>query len=212
VVSRDRTWLPRVYGRKGTLRPAPTGWTRHASFLGAVAWHPLRAEFAVAGQDNLVTVNTLDATVAEYRGDKVFTALAWHPEGTTLAVGCADGTVLVLDRGEEGLVARLPLVGHRQDVASLAWSADGTLLLSGSADGTAQLWDAAAGGRVTVLRDHGIAVGQVLRFEGSQVVITTTPTGEVCSWDISDALSRPQCGPTEADPTPLITEARLRAR
>ncbi|MBE8476223.1 nSTAND1 domain-containing NTPase [Streptomyces justiciae] len=212
VVSRDRTWLPRVYDRKGTLRPTPRGWTRHASFLSAVDWHPLRAEFAVAGQDNLVTVNTLDATVVEYRGDKVFTAVAWHPEGTALAVGCTDGTVLVLDRGEEGLVARLPLMGHRQDVLSFAWSPDGTLLLSGSADETVQLWDVAAGGRVTVLNHQGSAVREVGWRKGTRLAFTRTETGEFYSWDISDALSRPQCGPTGSDPAPLITEARLRAR
>ncbi|WP_329332892.1 TIR domain-containing protein [Streptomyces sp. NBC_00663] len=211
VVSRDRTWLPRVYDRKGTLRPAPPGWTRHASFLSAVAWHPRRAEFAVAGQDNLVTVNTLDATVAEYRGDKVFTALAWHPEGTALAVGCTDGTVLVLDRGEDGFVARRPLVGHRQDVLALAWSPDGALLLSGSLDETAQLWDVTAGGRVTVLHHPGAAVRQVFWLDGWRVALTGTQTGEFSSWDISDALTRPQCGPM-GDITPLITEARLRSR
>ncbi|MDT7840088.1 nSTAND1 domain-containing NTPase [Streptomyces justiciae] len=215
VVSRDRTWLPRVYDRKGTLRPTPPGWTRHASFLSAVAWHPERAEFAVAGQDNLVTVNTLDATVAEYRGDKVFTALAWHPEGTALAVGCTDGTVLVLDRGEEGLVARLPLVGHRKDVLSLAWSPDGTLLLSGSQDGTAQLWHVASGGRVTVLRGHHTAVRRVLWLGDSQLACTREATGQLYLWDVSDAVIHPQCGPTHTAPddlTPLITEARLRAR
>ncbi|WP_405728513.1 TIR domain-containing protein [Streptomyces sp. NBC_00028] len=211
VVSRDRTWLPRLYDREGTLRPTPPGWTRHASFLSAVDWHPRCTEFAVAGQDNLVTVNTLDATVAEYRGDKVFTALAWHPEGAALAVGCTDGTVLVLDRGEEGLVARLSLAGHRQEVYSLAWSPDGTLLLSGSQDATAQLWDVTAGGRVTVLDHQDAAVRQVLWMDGSRLVLTRTGTGELYSWDISDALTRPQCGPVATDIAPLITEARLRS-
>ncbi|WP_030040783.1 nSTAND1 domain-containing NTPase [Streptomyces resistomycificus] len=105
VTSKDRTWLPRVYDRDGRPWQSATGWTRHASFLSALAWHPVLPEFAVAGQDNLITVNSLDATTAEYRGDRVFLSLAWHPDGTALAVGCTDGGVLVLDRTEDGLRA-----------------------------------------------------------------------------------------------------------
>ncbi|WP_371663612.1 hypothetical protein [Streptomyces sp. NBC_00280] len=214
VVSRDRTWLPRVYDRTGRLRAEPAGWTRHASFLSAVAWHPARTEFAVAGQDNLVTVNSLDTTVAEYRGDRVFMSLAWHPDGTALAVGCTDGTVLVLDHEAGRLSPRPPLRGHRQPVVSLAWSPDGSLLLTGSHDGTAHVWSGRTGGLMTVLRRTGGRIRQVLWLD-RLLAATVSEDHRVCFWDVSDGVRRPRCGAPGGehdDVASLVREARMRAR
>ncbi|HSF83853.1 MAG TPA: hypothetical protein VLA49_21670, partial [Anaerolineales bacterium] len=68
------------------------------------------------------------------------TALAFSPDGNTLASGSLDKTIIHWDldtREPEGL----PLSRHRGGVTSLAFSPDGKLQASGSADQKIILWD-----------------------------------------------------------------------
>jgi WD40 repeat protein len=70
--------------------------------------------------------------------DEVY-ALAFHPDGTRLATGGADGGVWLWDLARVESVVRLP--GHKSFVWSLAFSRDGATLASGSGDTTVRLWD-----------------------------------------------------------------------
>ncbi len=69
-------------------------------------------------------------------------ALAFSPDGATLAEGRDDFTIRLRDRrtGRERL-----LTGHEGQVTSVAFSADGALLASGSRDRTVRLWETATG-------------------------------------------------------------------
>jgi WD40 repeat protein len=63
-------------------------------------------------------------------------AVAFSPDGTSLAAGSSDADVRVWDLATRALTATLP---HDQPVTSLAW--DGTTrLAAGDADGTVSLW------------------------------------------------------------------------
>jgi WD40 repeat protein len=75
-------------------------------------------------------------------------ALAWSPDGRTLAVALhAKDCAIRLYEAATGKLRRT-LTGHRDWVESLAWSPDGRLLASGSADATVVFWDVyAAAGR-----------------------------------------------------------------
>ncbi|MER5347137.1 AAA family ATPase [Streptomyces mirabilis] len=215
VVSRDRTWLPRVYDWEGRLVDGErqgSRWMTHQSFLRAVAWHPTRTLFAVAGQDNLVTLNTLERTVAHWRTEKVFTSLAWNPYGDRLAVGCTDGTVVVLDAGRatQGTVTEyLRLMGHTGAVNSIAWSANGETLLTASDDGTAHTWHTYNGGLLTVARVDTGPVVRALWLDGPHRALTASAAGFVHLWDLSDGPARPLSA-MECDVHTLVTEARLR--
>jgi WD40 repeat protein len=214
AVSRDRTWLARVYDREGRLLDGTRQWRGHQSFLRAVAWHPTRTLFAVAGQDNLVTLNTLDCTLAAWETEKVFTSLAWSPCGERLAVGCTDGTVIVLDiaLGVRCIVTeRLRLLGHGGAVNSVAWSADGATLLTASDDGTARSWHTGNGGLLTVARAHSGPVVQALWTDRQHRALTASAAGSVHFWDLSDGPTR-SLSAMECDVNTLITEARLRTR
>ncbi|THA30535.1 WD40 repeat domain-containing protein [Streptomyces sp. A1547] len=217
VASRDRTWLPRVYDRDGNLRPRGA-WTTHQSFLQAAAWRPFGHVFAVAGQDNLITLNSLTSTIAEYRTEEVFTSLAWHPAGERLAVGCTDGQVLLLRVATDGTTHRIrreresPLTGHRSAVQSVAWSPTGDQLLSASADETTRVWDARTGSQLTELIGHGKPLRQALWLD-ERLVATASDDGSVWCWDVTDGSLRSVSGSSqEPDPAALIQEARLRAR
>lgn len=69
-------------------------------------------------------------------------ALAFSPDGTTLAVGEA-GAISFWDVATSR--RRGPPTGHRAAVADLAFTADGSRLVSGDAGGTAIVWDTATG-------------------------------------------------------------------
>jgi WD40 repeat protein len=70
-------------------------------------------------------------------------AVAFSPDGRTLAGGSADGTIILWD-ARSGKRPRI-LDGHSDVVKSVAFSPDGKTLASGSADGTVKLWDLASG-------------------------------------------------------------------
>jgi WD40 repeat protein len=79
-------------------------------------------------------------------------ALAFSPDGQTLASGGFDDTVKLWDvrSGRE----RATLRGHTDQVDALAFAPDGQLLASASYDGTVRLWDLATGQEIATLRGH----------------------------------------------------------
>jgi WD40 repeat protein len=66
---------------------------------------------------------------------------AYSPDGGLLAVGLADGGILLRSPSNGEVLAQLR--GHRGGVEVLAFSPDGALLASGSTDTTALVWDVA---------------------------------------------------------------------
>ena len=69
-------------------------------------------------------------------------AVAFSPDGHTLATSSVDGTTTLWDLGDRAQPARLAtLSGHTGSVFSVAFSPDGHTLATGSRDSTAILWD-----------------------------------------------------------------------
>ena len=66
------------------------------------------------------------------------TAVAFAPDGTMLASGSSDNTVVLWDVASR---KRLDiLTGHTDWVHSVAFAPDGTMLASGAEDGMVLLW------------------------------------------------------------------------
>jgi WD40 repeat protein len=65
--------------------------------------------------------------------------VAFSPDGTRLAVGCADHTIRLWDVATREEVAELR--GHEAYVHAVAFSPDGTRLASASGDYTIRIWD-----------------------------------------------------------------------
>jgi tetratricopeptide (TPR) repeat protein len=109
----------------------------------------------LASSDSLGTVRLWDLDSGQQRVSlkghpNRILALAFFPDGKTLATGSQDMTIKLWDlaTGQE----RVTLKGHKAAVSCLAIAPDGNLLVSGSDDGTIKLWRAATDEEATALK------------------------------------------------------------
>lgn len=79
-------------------------------------------------------------------------ALAWAPDGKSVALAAPDWRVKLCDlrTGE----VQLALTGHAGEVTCLAFSPDGRTVASGSKDSTLKLWDRLTGQEIRTVRGH----------------------------------------------------------
>ena len=85
-------------------------------------------------------------------GRAVVLALAYSPDGSTLASAGDDAVIRLRDVASGRVVGRLE--GHGDAVSCLAFSPDGRTLATGSYDRTVKLWDVASRPRGATLTGH----------------------------------------------------------
>ena len=113
-------------------------------------------------------------------------ALAFSPDGKTLASGSRDGKVKIYDveTGENRSLA-----GHAAEVRSIVYSPDGTQIASLGEydDSTIKLWNAATGNHIRTMRSHSI---RSIAFspDGTQIASGEGPHrqagGRINLWDV----------------------------
>ncbi|KAJ1455422.1 WD40-repeat-containing domain protein [Pelagophyceae sp. CCMP2097] len=155
----------------------------HAGRINAVAAHPTAAVAASVGVDR--TLRLWDC--AERRLSQLVrlpdraTALAFHPDGRTLALGCDKGELVLLTC--EGAS---PARGWtRAAVADLKYSADGKVLAVACADKCIYIFAADAGyKRKCVLKGHSVAPTRLDFDVSGRMLQSNDLAREVLFWDV----------------------------
>ncbi|QFZ19862.1 caspase, EACC1-associated type [Saccharothrix syringae] len=153
------------------------------SFAFSAAPHTV----AVGGSDGSAVLRDLTThrTRAELRGTTTGPALAFAPDGGTLATAssCActapfDNPVLLWNAADGRQVATLP--GHTNGVQHLSFSRDGRLLLTGSVDRTVRVWDVATGRNTATFEAGYVAV---FGPDGTVIAASSHYTDKISLWD-----------------------------
>lgn len=127
---------------------------------------------------------------ANFHSDLV-TALAFSPDGTTLASGSADSTLGLFDVAGASPLTDEALGGHTGWVTSLAFSPDGNLLASGSRDSNVLLWDVASQQRLgDALSSHAAPVQGVDFTTAGDRLYSVDSDGVIYRWLVGEAAWR----------------------
>jgi WD40 repeat protein len=110
-------------------------------------------------------------------------SLAFAADGKTLAVGCYDAVIRLIDRNTGKEIRALE--GHGSVPYSIAFSADGRILASGSFDKTVRLWEAFSGLTIASLTGHqGPVYAVAITPDGRQCYSASADTS-VLHWDVT---------------------------
>jgi WD40 repeat protein len=109
-------------------------------------------------------------------------AVAFAPDGKTLASASADGTIKFWDPARGELLGTWKV--NDEPVDALAFAPDGKKLASGGFDKCVRLWDIAAPGKPRTLRGHKGAVMSVAFSPSGKTVASGSIDGSARLWDV----------------------------
>jgi WD40 repeat protein/serine/threonine protein kinase len=156
----------------------------------APCFSPDGRRLAVGATDGTVAVYRVDgwAEVVRFKPSVRALYLAWHPDGTRVAVsGLCEGSVEVWDTATKTLQFRVSAPG----VYSLGWHPRGELLAVGCSDSAVHLYDGATGGDHLVLRGHLSGVVGVNFAADGDLLVSGSWDGSShvwCPWTGRDLL------------------------
>ena len=167
--------------------------------ISATTWRatPLALAFTGGGQqlevadaDAVGTWNLTDQariTARPFASPAQGNAVAFSPDGQTVATGGADGNVRLWDAATEQEIG-LPMSSDAQPVAAVAFSPDGTLVAAGSADGNVQLWNTASQQEAGSALAAGPAGADALAFSpDGKLLATGGQDGTARLWEVTTA-------------------------
>ena len=129
------------------------------------------------------------------------TAVAWSPDGATVASGGADMTLRLWDPQSGQLLAVLD--DHQDSITDIAWSPDGARLASASWDKTVRIWDLSAGPDkaqvVATLKGFDRYVIALAWSPDGSALVTAGRDGTVRLWDAADGAQIAVLGAHDGD-------------
>ncbi len=148
-----------------TWKSAPKSLGKDMKPVNSVAFSPAKTTSILVsgGEDGLVfwDVASGERLAAPLEDGKAVNSVAFSPDGTTLASGRQDGTIVLWNTATRQPL-RLQLDMHTDSVLAVAFSPNGKILASGGQDTAVIFWDVATGQVLDVpFREHMGAVTSV---------------------------------------------------
>ncbi len=109
-------------------------------------------------------------------------AVAFSPDGRTLASGSQDSTVKLWDIQQRKCLQTF--LGHSHGVWSIAFSPDGQMLASGGQDNTVMLWDINSGNCIKTLQGHSDWIESVAWSPDGITLASGSEDHTVRLWDV----------------------------
>ncbi|MGH4019303.1 MAG: TIR domain-containing protein [Pseudonocardiaceae bacterium] len=162
---------------------------RTALQLGIAAHHLRPGDESSASLVNLLTTTTsYGGTLTGHTGS--VGSVAFATDGTMLATGSGDGTVMLWDLTDRTRPRQLgqPLAAHTGSVWAVAFAPDGHTLATGSDDGTVILWDLTDRTQPRSLGQpaHAGSVWAMAFAPDGHTLATGSADGMVILWDLTD--------------------------
>ena len=165
----------------------PTGdslrtWQGYTNEVTALALSPDGHTLISATTDETLTCwDVASRQVVASQATATGVALAFHPNGQSLAVGGDQGLCLwTFSAGQ--LALRQSLRSQRDAIVALAFHPTGTLLAGASRDGAICLWDEATGGLRQVLQGHRRTVAAIAFSPDGRCLVSGDDAGQLLSW------------------------------
>ena len=152
--------------------------------LWDVAISPDGLAYAATGEDRRIWLGRFGAGPPDFLGklDGTGMALAFSPDGRTVASGDAGGSIILWDLGRPAEVRKLE--GHLDSITGLAFSPDGLRLASGGDDALVKLWDTSDGREALSLKATGPVEAVDFSPDGRHLA-ATIDGGPATVWDAS---------------------------
>ncbi len=156
------------------------------SVVGAVAYDPTGAYFAIGDDNGLVQI--LDAVdgkqVHTIQFDGAITGLDFSPDGERLGTASEDGAAKVWDVGTGQEL--FSLVGHDGAVNDIDFSPDGKLIATAGEDALVKIWYAETGSLKVSLPSHEAGVTSVDFGQDGTRLVSGSYDDTVILWDVEN--------------------------